>query len=169
MYGDGIDNTTQGAASGGAGLTLVRSAEQPQAAPEPRRMQRRIVTLALGGDYPDFHVTAWVNFPQSLTKEMQRTARDEQRKQRARRAQMERDEFDFEEEDEIEDTSANSALAGAMKRIIIAHDWVDFDGQPYPPADTDEFYEAVPTDLLLVAWRKIQAEVGKLPTKRNGR
>lgn len=52
----------------------------------------------------------------------------------------------------------------AMQRIVIGHNgWLDFDGNPYPPADDSKLWEEVPTELAAVVLAIAQAEITKLP------
>jgi hypothetical protein len=147
--------------------TGLREVPRPAAAqdvPAPeRRQQKRIVTIDVPG-YDDFHVTAWVNFPTSLMDRMQREARAARRRGAERQALLADDPLA-----DVDDDEGQSALAPLLKQIIVAHDWVDFDGQPYPSADDDEFYREVPTDLLNVAFQAIAAQVGKLDPKKQRR
>lgn len=140
---------------------------QGQQAP-PRQLAKRIVTIPLKGDYEGFSVTAWVNFPNTMLNEMNRLAREYRRDQRAKRQRME-DDFWAEDDDADDDTMANSPIAAIMKQIIIGHDWVDFEGRPYPAPDTDEFYNAVSNDQLMTAWAEIQGQQGKSRPRKSGR
>lgn len=148
-------------------LQVVR--ETPQAEAPVRKMYQRIEKIPLKGHYEGFSVTAWVNFPNTMLNEMQRLAKEARRKARDRRAALEDDFYADDPEEDEDETMANGPIAVIMKEIIKDHDWVDFKGKPYPPADTDAFYDEVPNDLLMVAWTEIQGRTGKLPTKRPGR
>ena len=50
----------------------------------------------------------------------------------------------------------------AWTQIILDHDLVDFDGEPYPPAGTDEFYEAIPQEIMQVIGKTVFDNIGKL-------
>lgn len=56
----------------------------------------------------------------------------------------------------------------AFKEVLVAHDLVDFDGEPYPQAG-DEFYDAISEDLLRVIYLEIIGNVGKLVPTSGGR
>jgi hypothetical protein len=58
-------------------------------------------------------------------------------------------------------------IMDALTQIVVSHDLVDFDGQPYPQASERAFWEAIPTDLAMVIMQAINDQVGKLP-KANG-
>lgn len=65
----------------------------------------------------------------------------------------------------------------AMGQIVLEHNgWLDFDGQPYPPASNPEaLWDAVPTELAGVVITAAQLEIAKLPNsmapqkRRSGR
>ena len=56
------------------------------------------------------------------------------------------------------------AAQEAMRKIIIGHNgWLDFDGEPYPPADDPRLWEEVPTELAVCVLAAAQKEMTKLP------
>jgi hypothetical protein len=64
-------------------------------------------------------------------------------------------------------------LVGVLRQIMLEHNgWSDADGTPFPPPTTEEFWAAIPNELLaamVVAWSD---ELGKVNTSlmtRSGR
>jgi ribosomal protein S10 len=52
----------------------------------------------------------------------------------------------------------------ALQQIVLEHNgWLDEDGKPYPAADDDGFYEALPRRLILRLVRTIGAARDTLP------
>lgn len=163
-----MDNySSDGPREGGNELRVVRSESQDEPRPGDRRMERRIVAIRLPGDYSIMSVTAWVNFPNSLLDKMRKLARDARKRSVENRQKME-DDPDWLGDDEDEDDS-QAGIAALLSQVIVSHDFVDFDGHAYPPADDMDFYKQAPNDLLLVAMKAIMEQVGKLPTRKNGR
>jgi hypothetical protein len=63
-------------------------------------------------------------------------------------------------------TSAQDAQAAseALKQIVLEHNgWCDEDGNPLPDANTDAFWNDIPTELGGVIIIAAQLEMGKLP------
>lgn len=60
----------------------------------------------------------------------------------------------------MESTDETVARA-AFKEVLIAHDLVDFNGEPFPQVG-DEFFDAIDLDLLRVVYQTIIGNVGKL-------
>ncbi len=62
-------------------------------------------------------------------------------------------------------TSNEETLAReAMSKLVISHNgWLDFEGQPYPPANTPAFWEEIPTELAATILVALQVEMQKLP------
>ena len=55
-------------------------------------------------------------------------------------------------------------IRAAMAHIVIAHNgWLDFDGNPYPPASEEAFWEAIPPELLAVVMMTATQEASRLP------
>jgi len=53
----------------------------------------------------------------------------------------------------------------ALQKVILEHDLVDFDGEPYPPSSDPEFIRQVPDDVLRFIMAGVEAQKGHLPTK----
>ena len=64
---------------------------------------------------------------------------------------------------ELNGESEQQALA-ALQRLVLEHNgWLDFDGQPYPPASEVKFWEDIPTELAACMLVAAQVEMQKLP------
>ncbi len=56
------------------------------------------------------------------------------------------------------------AAVEAMQKIMVDHNgWLDFDGEPYPPASDPTLWEEIPTELAACVLAAAQAEIQKLP------
>ena len=56
------------------------------------------------------------------------------------------------------------AALEAMQKIMVGHNgWLDFDGEPYPPADDAALWEEIPTELAACVLAAAQAEMQNLP------
>jgi len=65
--------------------------------------------------------------------------------------------------DEI-NSGDNDRVSAALCRIVLEHNgWYDEDGQPYPPASTAAFWDAIPTELAALIVIVIQREATRLP------
>lgn len=52
----------------------------------------------------------------------------------------------------------------ALRSLVLEHNsWLDFDGQPYPPANEAKFWEDIPTELAACMLVATQVEMQKLP------
>lgn len=52
----------------------------------------------------------------------------------------------------------------ALQQLVLEHNgWLDFDGQPYPPAGEKKFWEEIPTELAACMLVATQVEMQKLP------
>ena len=60
-------------------------------------------------------------------------------------------------------------IAAAFAQLVIGHDLVDFDGAPYPPAGTPEFFRAIPNDLFAVIRLAARQQEGRLSPPSAGR
>lgn len=101
-------------------------------APGPS-IPRREVWLTLPGDYREFRVLVWRNFPQRLKREL--TSGDTER------------------------------ILTAMTLIILEHNgWIDDAGEPFPPANTQAFWEEIPDELAMLIMNRILEETKTLPT-----
>ena len=55
-------------------------------------------------------------------------------------------------------------VKAALSKIVLEHNgWCDEEGEPFPPAGDDTFWEAVPTELATIVIVMIQTESIKLP------
>lgn len=60
-------------------------------------------------------------------------------------------------------------IGAALRQLIRGHNgWQDFDGQPYPPADTAEFWGAIPTELAALIILTIERGAFDLPNSIRG-
>lgn len=52
----------------------------------------------------------------------------------------------------------------ALQQVVLEHNgWLDFDSNLYPPADTPEFWQAIPTELAACVLVSTQTEMQKVP------
>lgn len=52
----------------------------------------------------------------------------------------------------------------ALQQIVLEHNgWLDYDGQQYPPANSEAFWQDIPTELAACILVAAQAEMQKLP------
>lgn len=52
----------------------------------------------------------------------------------------------------------------ALKKIVLEHNgWGDIEGNEFPEAQTDEFWEAIPNELAAAVITLVQMEATKLP------
>lgn len=108
------------------------------------RVQRREKWLELPGDYAGFQFKVWVNAPTKLWMALGRNAAGNRE----------------EDEQKASETEAQEAI----KQIVLEHNgWLDFDGNPYPPASKTAFWEEIPTELAACMIAATQAEQAKLP------
>jgi hypothetical protein len=64
---------------------------------------------------------------------------------------------------ELTGDSEKQAL-DALRQLVLEHNgWLDFDGQPYPPAGEAKFWEEIPTELAACMIVATQTEMQKLP------
>jgi hypothetical protein len=54
-------------------------------------------------------------------------------------------------------------VRSALMAVILDHDLVDEEGQPYPLASDPAFWEAIPTDVGGMLFRAFVGQVGQLP------
>lgn len=100
------------------------------------KIQRRERWVELPDEYEGFKFRVWVNAPTKLWTAIGRAGEGGNEEQ----------------------------VVDALKQIVLEHNgWLDFDGQPYPPANTSEFWEEVPTELAACVIAATQAEQTKLP------
>lgn len=53
----------------------------------------------------------------------------------------------------------------ALRQIVVKHnDWVMWDGTPYPPADSDDFWRAIPDELAAAIIVIMRKEANRLPS-----
>lgn len=58
----------------------------------------------------------------------------------------------------------NGRIAEALTQLACEHNgWLDYDGAPYPPAHTVEFWLAIPTELASTLIQVAQAAASELP------
>ena len=59
--------------------------------------------------------------------------------------------------------------AAALGQIVVEHNFVDFDGEPFPPPDDPACWTECPLDLLACVFTAIAERFGKLPPRSGGR
>lgn len=100
------------------------------------KIQRREKWVDLPNEYEGFKFRVWVNAPTKLWVAVGKAG------------------------EEDGETQAQEAL----KQIVLEHNgWLDFDGNPFPPATSTEFWEEIPTELAACILAATQAEQSKLP------
>lgn len=52
--------------------------------------------------------------------------------------------------------------AAAFGKMVVSHDLVDFDGNPYPPGGSPDLYRELPTELVRVINDLRVAQIGRL-------
>jgi hypothetical protein len=58
----------------------------------------------------------------------------------------------------------NERVGQALRQIVLEHNgWCDEDGQAYPPASSQEFWDAIPTELATIVVVLIRRESQRLP------
>ena len=142
-----------------AEVAPVASPDLPPPTPI-RSLPKRTVSITLPEPYQDFHVTAWVNFPQKMLNDMQALAK------KARIAAKAAEDADGDTDAPVDDET-QSGIAVLLRQIVLGHDLVDFDGQSYPPATDPTLYDVIPTELMVVVLREIIGQVGKLPKAKS--
>jgi hypothetical protein len=61
-------------------------------------------------------------------------------------------------------TGEGPRVLAACKQIVLEHNgWLDFEGKLYPSPQTDEFWEAIPTELGAVIIATVNAQKIVLP------
>lgn len=100
------------------------------------QIQRREKWVDLPEEYAGFKIKVWVNAPTRLWSAIGQAA----------------------------NSGDEGAAQDAAQKIVLEHNgWLDFDGEPYPPANTSEFWAAIPTELAGVVFALVQYEMGNLP------
>jgi hypothetical protein len=98
------------------------------------QIQRREKWVDLPEEYEGFKIKIWVNAPTRLWAAIGRAGDNEE------------------------------AAQDAAQKIVMEHNgWLDYDGEPFPAANTKEFWEAIPTELAGVIFALVQYEMGNLP------
>ena len=108
------------------------------------QIKRRETWVDLPDEYEGFKFKVWVNAPARVWNELNPATSDET---------------------SDEDAAAREATAqAALRQIVLEHNgWLDFDGQPFPPADDPAFWETIPTELAACVLVAARVEMGKLP------
>ena len=97
------------------------------------RITRRYSWVELPEEYAGFKFKLWVNAPTKLWNQL------------------------TEGGDEAE-------MRAAIRQLIIEHNsWRNFDGEPFPAANSPEFWDEIPTELAALIIVSSQAEIEKLP------
>ena len=62
------------------------------------------------------------------------------------------------------DTGDETEIREALGQLVLEHNgWIDFEGKIYPPADTSQFWQEIPTELAACVITLAQAEMQRLP------
>ena len=62
-----------------------------------------------------------------------------------------------------------ATCAAAFDQLVVSHDLVDFDGQPYPQPDgAGALYRALPADVIAAILQARNAQVGRLSNRNAG-
>jgi hypothetical protein len=70
----------------------------------------------------------------------------------------------------LSETGDAERVSELIKFITLEHNgWCDEDGEPYPPANTPAFWEAIPADLGVRIVTAINAELTNLPNSAGAR
>ena len=131
------------------------------------QLQRRVVTVSLQQEYEGFEFELWVNAPTKSWEALQaRPVGDEEIAEEL--APLPLDEAT---EEEVQGARAavvarnEEHIQKALRSLIIAHNgWLNFDGEPFPDAQDDLFYEEIPTELIvcmLAAAQEAQKKLGR--------
>lgn len=108
-------------------------------APTGPRVQRREAWVDLPDAYAGFRARIWVNAPGRILNDLL-TNGDDEEAIKEKRAQK------------------------AASQVVLEHNgWLDFDGNPYPPASDPEFWDAIPLELTTTLLFVIRLEMNKLP------
>lgn len=60
-------------------------------------------------------------------------------------------------------TGDSGKIVAVLRQIVLEHNgWCDFDGTPFPTADTAEFWAAIPDELASAVIVLLREQVGKL-------
>lgn len=163
----------------GGTVTLPAPAEDwgyPQAsappAPTGPRVPRRERWLDLPDEYgaAGMKIKVWVNYPTRYGNAIFNA--DEQAAALARIDPE--DEYAETRKREVTEQFKQERLA-ALSKIVVEHNgWLDDDGQPFPPADTEAFWDAISNELALTIFALLGQEIGVLPNsvgapRRRGR
>lgn len=61
--------------------------------------------------------------------------------------------------------AAQERRLSALRQIVVKHnDWVMWNGTPYPPADSDDFWRAIPDELAAAIIVIMRKEANRLPS-----
>ena len=67
-------------------------------------------------------------------------------------------------------TGDSGKIVAVLRQIVLEHnDWRDYDGAPFPPASTAEFWAAIPDELAAAVIILLREQVGKLAASLQAR
>lgn len=102
------------------------------------RIQRREKWVDLPDEYEGFRFKIWVNAPTKYWMALAQSASD--------------------------DSAGQDGAIEALQKIVLEHNgWLNFDGEPFPPAAEAVFWEEIPTELAACMIVAAQMEQSKLP------
>ena len=90
--------------------------------------------MELPGEYEGFRFRVWLNAPTRIWNQLTGEA------------------------------SGEAEMHEALRQLVLEHNgWLDFEGNPYPPAGEAKFWEEIPTELAACILSAAQVEMQKLP------
>jgi hypothetical protein len=134
------------------------------------QLQKRVGTIKLDGDYAGLEFEAWLNAPTRAWMTINNPVpaiTDEEVEAELGTPVAEADEGDVGAARNAIAQRNDKKLLATLQSIILSHNgWRDFDGTPFPPADTEAFYEAIPTELLATMLMMLQEAQQQYPKSR---
>lgn len=104
--------------------------------PTGPQIQRREKWIDLPDEYAGFRLKIWVNAPTKLWMAVNSASNG----------------------------GSESEAQKAIEKIVLEHNgWRDFDGRPYPPPTSAEFWQEIPTELAACILVATQVEMSNLP------
>jgi hypothetical protein len=119
--------------------------------PPGPQIQRRERWVPLPQEYEGFKFRLWVNAPTKLWNALTAEANVPSGATEEEKAQIEK--------------ASEREKQQALAKIVLEHNgWLDFDGEPYPPAsDAEAFWEAIPQELATTVLIACHVEMSVLP------
>lgn len=146
---------------GANGQGLPTSLE-PVAPPAPTgpRDEKRITWLHLPAPYEGVQVQVWINPPNKFMDIMNAGGRPETMAALRRLA----NDDEHAEERWLLQEQARQEQYEVLGRMVLAHNgWLDYDGHPYPPANTRAFWDEISQEAALMILALYQDEQQRAP------